>query len=111
MRSLACASLSGRSPGQLQPGEGGWSPPLPPTQGDSPDGFDGRRDTPHFVLLRRQGETTRDEIDAAEAHAESLFAKLSGELGPAEDAAQQARDYREQTPAKHIYMCQAGKDS
>jgi hypothetical protein len=26
------------------------------------------------------------------------------------DAAQQARAYREQTPAKHIYVCQAGKD-
>lgn len=81
---LVCASLSGGSRGPLQAGKGAWSPPRPPTQGDMPDGFDGRRDTPHFVLVWRQGETTREEIDAAVAHAEFLFAKLADELGAAQ---------------------------
>lgn len=80
---LAGVSLSGGSLDRGQAGEGGPSPPLPPTQGDIPNGFDGRRDTPHFVLLWRQGETTRDEIDAAAACAEILFARLAAELGPA----------------------------
>jgi hypothetical protein len=81
--SLACATLSGGSRGKVQAREGGPSPALPPTRGDIPDGFDGRRDTPHVVLLWRQGETPRDDIDAAEAHAEHLFARLSAALGPA----------------------------
>jgi hypothetical protein len=80
---LAAMSLSGGSLDRVQAGEGGPSPILPPTQGDIPDGFDGRRDTPHFVLLWRPGETTHDEIDAAAAHAESLFARLAAELGSA----------------------------
>jgi hypothetical protein len=79
LMSLAGASLSGGAHGRGQAVEDGAAP----TQGDIPDGFDGRRDTLHFVLLWRQGETTRDEIDAAAAHAEHLFARLAAELGPA----------------------------
>jgi hypothetical protein len=78
---LMCVWPSGGVRGRVHAGEGGPSPTLPPTQGEIPDGFDGRRDTPHFVLLWRPGETTRDEIDAAEARAEHLFARLSAELG------------------------------
>jgi hypothetical protein len=80
---LAGVSLSGGALDRAQVGEGDPSPALPPTQGEIPDGFDGRRDTPHFVLLWRQGETTREEIDAAAAQAEALFARLSAALGPA----------------------------
>jgi hypothetical protein len=62
-------------------GEVGGSPGTPLTQGEIPDGFDRRRETPHFLLLWRQGETTRDEVDAGERRAEQLFARLSAELG------------------------------
>ncbi|HEX2184168.1 MAG TPA: hypothetical protein VHN78_01515, partial [Chloroflexota bacterium] len=79
---LMCAWPSGGSLDRVQAGEGEPFPALLPTQGDLPDGFDGRRDTLHFVLLWRQGETTREEIDAAAAQAEALFARLSAELGP-----------------------------
>src|SRR2546430_11253571 len=83
MITLACTPLSGGSRGWVQTGEGRPSPALPPTQGDIPDGFDGRRDTPHFVLLWHPGETARDEIDTGEARAEDLFARLATALGPA----------------------------
>jgi hypothetical protein len=49
--SLACAALRGGARGTVPAGEGGPPPALLPTQGDRPDGFDGRRDTRHFVLL------------------------------------------------------------
>jgi hypothetical protein len=53
-----------------------------PTLGELPEGFDHRRESAHFVFVWRQAETTPEEIEAAVALAEHLFARLSVVLGP-----------------------------
>ena len=60
-------------------------PPLSwaqPTLGEIPEGFEHRRESAHFVFVWRQAETTPEEIDAAVALAEQLFARVSVALGP-----------------------------
>jgi hypothetical protein len=59
-------------------------PPLSwaqPTLGEIPEGFEHRRESAHFVFVWRQAETTPEEIDAAVALAEQLFAQISVALG------------------------------
>jgi hypothetical protein len=61
----------------------GPSPTQPRRKAISPTGLTAAATPPHFVLLWRPGETTGDEIDAAEARAEHLFVQLAAALGPA----------------------------
>jgi hypothetical protein len=58
-------------------------PGLPSTHGDISHAFNGRLETPHFVLLWCQGETTSNELHPAEMRAAQLFARLAADLGPA----------------------------
>jgi hypothetical protein len=61
-------------------------PPLASAQqtlGEIPEGFEHRRESSHFVFVWRQADTTPEEIEAAVALAEDLFARIAAVLGPA----------------------------
>jgi len=62
--------------------ESSSAPALQHILGEIPEGFEHRRESSHFVFVWRQAETTPEEIDAAVALAEQLFARVSVALGP-----------------------------
>jgi hypothetical protein len=75
-----CVALLTEVLSQAHAVDTGAVPAPRPIQGDIPDGFNGRRDTEHFILLWPKRETTDEEINEAAARVEDLFTRLAAAL-------------------------------
>lgn len=78
---MACDAQPSQKLAWAQAAEAANSPGLPQTLGEIPEGFENRRELSHFVLLWHTGETTSEEIHAAETGGERLWLHLAAELG------------------------------